>query len=931
MTGRKRKAAAPEDKGHKDTEEGLEALAPPPDALPDNTLEAFLKEASEALAETDEEAAGPPQPPGSPDYRRLKVIVSPDRMEARLKAVFPSSTLEEIQDALKQSQVAWGIREDALKQALECAGRTGHVVRDALVAKGKPAVYLKRKEVRYHFLEEVRMPETGKPVHLASRPFREIHDLLGRTDIEMIRGYGRPVMAAARGEALMQVEGEDEIEPGRDVFGKEAKEIHDSAPEPLKPGDGVVHNGGAIIADRFGYISARSGFLCVLSPIWVSPDRMNAYFVNPPQVGKRKAPDAEELLRQLEEVGVCFGVDEKLVREMCRDLELGEARESCAHIAKGQPPRLAKGQAWFAFEPLPAAPFEALQNAFDSLHLEDVTAFSMPAPVVNAGTVIVEQAHKGTAAEPGTDLWGQPVAQPDEKQERKVYKAGPNVRREVAEGSLRYVSEIYGYAGVLGDRIMVVSPVWVAPDRMGAHFVAFPQPDRVVRPSMEEVDALLERAALRHGVNRQAVHLLCGAFPVDRETEGARAALLAEGTPPEPGVDGQVRLLFKQMPEPGKMLEGGQMDFRERDAVPQVTPGEVLARRSFPTPGKPGVDVRGRVLNPPKNTRGLLYAGPNVTVEEVDGKQVFRAASAGWARVIKDALSVAKRFRVRGNLDYKVGNVKVDGEVEIEGIVKSRFHVEATGDVIIGGSVERGASVMAGGAVVVHRGILGAKVKAGGNLYVRFAQESELEVGGDLLVRNYLQDCQVSVIGKAVVQGNEGGQRQLCLLGGTLFVGSEIEAASIGSAFGRKNRVVVGISVDIEKRLEKYQKGKAYSELNIRRIMRTLGTALPGGSGAPDLTAAIMRAPPGRREFLVRQVKDLQNLQNLRTSLDYHLGELRRERDEFAKSARIRVPGTAFARIALQIQDSYKILEESVSAVTFRLHKDGHGIAQELM
>ena len=78
-------------------------------------------------------------------------------------------------------------------------------------------------------------------------------------------------------------------------------------------------------------------------------------------------------------------------------------------------------------------------------------------------------------------------------------------------------------------------------------------------------------------------------------------------------------------------------------------------------------------------------------------------------------------------------------------------------------------------------------------------------------------------------------------------------------------------------------------------------------------------------------MKELQKLQKLRTSLDYHLGELRRERDEFAKHARIRVAGTAFARITLQIQNSDKILDESVSAVIFRLHKDGRGIAQELM
>lgn len=283
--------------------------------------------------------------------------------------------------------------------------------------------------------------------------------------------------------------------------------------------------------------------------------------------------------------------------------------------------------------------------------------------------------------------------------------------------------------------------------------------------------------------------------------------------------------------------------------------------------------------------------------------------------MVKDTVAVMQRFRHNGDVDYQVGNIQMEGDVEIEGTVKVRFRVEATGDVLIDGAVERGARVVAGGNLVVRRGIIGAQVKAGGNLYALFIQDSEVTVGGDLLVRNYCQNSEVEVQGKATIQGDQGGQRQLCLLGGTLLAAQEIDAASIGSMYGRVTRAVAGVDSEVEARLEKYSKGLSFCDIRIQRAMRTLESQIGplGRKGA--VVGAIQNAPPGRREFLRTQLKEISDTQKLRVNLEHHLGELRRQRVAAAARAQIRISGTAFQRTNLQIGRVYQTLDENIQEV----------------
>lgn len=886
-----------------------------------NDLDNFL---DRAVMESGEGQPDTPRPHiHTPSHRQLSIIVSKDKMEAQFEALFANTTPEEIETALQREQIAFGIQKDNISQAHKKAIETGHVQKNVCIAKGKSAEFIKRKEVFYHFLENIEDPETRQPAHLASSFLKNIRNIIRCTNIDAIRGYNHPVLAVSADTPLMTMQGEDEIESGSDVLGHPVTQVSDPGPQPLKAADGTTSKpDGQLVANRFGYLAVHTKFLEVVSPIWISPDSMVAYFVNPPQIGQRIIPTEDDLLDLLEKAGITHGIDKSAIQTLCADLAAGKTREACVRIAKGSEPDLSKNQFLFSFELLPPIHFEKIQNVLYAPHLDQTDLTRIPGQTVNANTVLARQAIEGTKTAPGKNIFGQPVAVPDNEKETKIYRAGINVRREEKEGYIYFISEIFGYVGIVKNKIEVHPPIWVSPDRMTANFIALPTEMPHTRPTKDELHALLRIKHITHGIKDEVLDAICQSWPKDFILS------IAQGIPPQLGTQGKIELFFKVDLDPGKRLETGKIDFRERDSVPQTTPNELLAQRSFPKPGKPGCDVRGRKIPAPKPTRGLLYAGPNVQIEEKDGKQYFYATDSGWPRVIKDTLGVMKRFSHDGNIDYRVGNIDIDGDVEIAGSIKSRFSVRATGDIIVGEGIDMNAQIEAGGNIIVQRGIHKAQVKAGGDLFVRFIQDANIEIGGDLLVKNYIQNSDVLVNGKATIQGNEGGQKQLCLLGGTLIAGSLIDVASIGASHGRLTQVMAGFFPDIEKTINRYKKGVDFCNMRLRRSTRTLESILGEIQNPTEQMAMLKKTPHHKRQIALDRLKEYQSLTQMKESLEHHIVELEKQIQKLLHKTEIRVKGSCFRKTNLQIGQIYETLSIDEKEVVFCLSPKGNKLAR---
>ena len=104
---------------------------------------------------------------------------------------------------------------------------------------------------------------------------------------------------------------------------------------------------------------------------------------------------------------------------------------------------------------------------------------------------------------------------------------------------------------------------------------------------------------------------------------GAEPFLVARGVAPLPGKDGSVTYNFEtDYTNPGKLLEDGRIDFRERGSIPFVSKGDVLAAKDMPSPGKNGMNVLGEAILVEEPEDPVFIAGPGACLSD-DGSTII--------------------------------------------------------------------------------------------------------------------------------------------------------------------------------------------------------------------------------------------------------------------------------------------------------------------
>jgi uncharacterized protein len=412
--------------------------------------------------------------------------------------------------------------------------------------------------------------------------------------------------------------------------------------------------------------------------------------------------------------------------------------------------------------------------------------------------------------------------------------------------------------------------------------------------SWQLVEQKLEEKGICYGI--RGAEFVQAIESVQKRGEVIQSFLVAEGT--SPSMANSLEVHFKALPSPGKMIEDGSMDFRSRDAVPQSKENELLACLSLDQEIQTGHDIFAREIPLPDEEPTILKAGVNVRIEESEDKNLYYAVLAGWPRIANGVISVLPYFFYDGDVDYRVGNIKFDGDVEITGDVCSRFRVEARGNVVVHGSVERGAKVLAEGDLSVASGVIGAKIKCAGDFFSIYVQESKVNVGSEMRVTDYITDSKVVVGGNAIITGNRA-KTPLNLSGGELSVSQNLDVPSIGSVNNRETLVRVGVKPEMEERLSRYREGIAFCNLRSRQASRLVETLI-GQNFTPDtLKRAIRKSPEGRRKVLLARLSEIRKLKKLRNSLEFHIKEIvTTQRDGFAQ-VKIKVRRSVYPRVEI--------------------------------
>lgn len=272
-------------------------------------------------------------------------------------------------------------------------------------------------------------------------------------------------------------------------------------------------------------------------------------------------------------------------------------------------------------------------------------------------------------------------------------------------------------------------------------------PDAVF--GIDTIKQFLDRNNITYGLKDERIQEIINSV---KSGPAGKKVIVAEGAAFEESKDGIEDYRFSKKLDAGK-IDGDKIDFKERGLVNNVRAGEVLAVITKEVPGKPGMCVDGKVIEPqPVKKIKFPTAGINVSMFTKDNTFTYTAMASGHARLVFNNMQVNEDFIIVGDLDYTKGNIDFVGNVEVKGTIKSGFKVKAGGDVLIGGNIEPGAFVQAGKDIAVKGtvkcGKKPGKIIAGRDINAITVLNSLLEAGGDVYIKKQILESTVHCDGK---------------------------------------------------------------------------------------------------------------------------------------------------------------------------------------
>lgn len=336
--------------------------------------------------------------------------------------------------------------------------------------------------------------------------------------------------------------------------------------------------------------------------------------------------------------------------------------------------------------------------------------------------------------------------------------------------------------------------VWVADGGLTSYLSIEPPEDGGVSPSLEGLHKALSDCGVSFQIDQEKLQVLA-------ETPTYHSdILIAEGNPPVNGADGTAvyQIYTDKKSLAPREMEGGLVDYRDLNLVESVDQGQILCLITPPTEGTPGISVKGEPL-PQKKGRPIplgSYLGKNTELN-VEGTAIISKID-GQVEIIGSRIQVTETFFVKGNVDLSTGNVKVVGNLVINGTVLPGFQIEAGGNIDVSGTVES-ATIKAGGNIRLKSGITGSELQCEGDLKSRFIENCNITVKGNIKAEYVLH----SFIKCGKTLKTEGSISRI--IGGRCLVGQNIESRFIGSSASVRTLLELGADPTLIERQQELQ------------------------------------------------------------------------------------------------------------------------------
>jgi len=298
-----------------------------------------------------------------------------------------------------------------------------------------------------------------------------------------------------------------------------------------------------------------------------------------------------------------------------------------------------------------------------------------------------------------------------------------------------------------------------------------------------------------------------------------------------------------------RMNPDGAVDYKHLNLILNVTKGQPLVRKHDPIPGKPGMDVFGKVIPALEPKTVSIPVGDGIEI--IESGHLAVAGQDGALTTRARGIAISKAYTVTGDVSYKTGNIDFNGSIDVGGNVLSGFELKAEGDIIVHGIVEA-ARLEALGSITILGGIHGGTkglIKSGGHLTARFANDARLEVDGDITIQSQIVNCHVITHGSVVLTGNPGA-----IVGGEIRAGERISCSFAGATGGAKTLLQIGIDNDLPRKISHHEEEGITLKKKVDEIEKTLDQVQLVKERGGSLTAAqeAVRVKVVQEKFLIR-------------------------------------------------------------------------------
>ncbi|MFC1563955.1 FapA family protein [candidate division KSB1 bacterium] len=377
-----------------------------------------------------------------------QIVIAEDGLSAEIRILFPkkpdgtNTTLMDIIKEVRALDIQYGVKTDIIKAAIEESQKKYRILEHIVFAKGDAPSLGEGSQITESVFEG-----TEQIIHEKS-----IKEILLNHEIEEIEENNYPVYFVNKGDLIVVTSLPDEGKEGKNIFGEEL------SPEMGKK----MFNAGENVKMEFdlekikytaeisGYLEMVNSNLNVISPIFISKDELNAYYLKLPYLNRDPvSPEKDSFIELLSSAGIVEGVDNDILAEIPEFIQDKHPDYHAFQIAGGIPTEDGEdARIEYFFSSDAVGDIDGTQGNADGGSHETVKAKQLLAVKFFPTEGKTGMTIKGKKLDPikGVD---------------KPFKAFSNIDVVKAEDKITYYSKIEGRVDLVGDQGISVNKNYI--------------------------------------------------------------------------------------------------------------------------------------------------------------------------------------------------------------------------------------------------------------------------------------------------------------------------------------------------------------------------------------------------------------------------------------------------------------------------------------